>query len=264
MGIPLVAHESDTVPGLSNRILLRFVRKLSLGFPLNNYPLSIQKKSEYTGNPINPCVLEISKKSKDDAVRHFGFNLKEPVLLVTGGSQGARAINDAIWAIKDKLLETLQIIHICGNLDYEKLNNSLSDISSPLKNRYKLFAFLSDDMPQALLASDLVITRAGANTLSELIILKKPSIIIPLPKAANDHQRKNGRVLSDCGAALFIDQSQLTPELLMNNILRLFSDSHLLQDMSEKTALMAKPDSAELIAKTILDVAGVGEVKNEK
>lgn len=254
MRIPVIAHESDTVIGLSNKILLRFLKGLSLGFPEDNYPLDVQKKGKYTGSPINPAVMKISLTEKKECVKHFGFDPDIPVLLVTGGSQGARAINNAIKDILNDLLPSVQILHQSGQLDYPSLCEAMEALPEDLKKHYKLFSFITDDMPEALQSSDLVLTRGGANTLSELTLLKKPSIIIPLPKAANNHQMKNARVIEKHGACIIIEQSLLTKDLLLKTIKDLISDTEKLKNMSEKSASLAKPDAAELIAKTILSV----------
>ena len=255
LGVPLVVHESDTVLGLSNKILLRFATKLSLGFPEENYPSSVRAKGIYTGSPINSKIFEVISLEKEKAVSHFGLDPALPILFVTGGSQGARAINEAIFSISEKLLEKVQIIHQCGKLDYPKLSKDREKFPESLKDRYKLFDFLKD-MPFAYIASDLVLTRAGANTLSEIMILNRPSVIIPLPKAANDHQRKNARVLSDAGAALYLDQNDLTPEVLQENMDALFFDFNKLKLMRENLKKVSKEDASLAIARAVLEVAG--------
>jgi len=254
MGVPVIAHESDTVTGLSNKILLRFLKGISLGFPVDNYPPDVQKKGKYTGSPINPAVMKISLTEKNEAVKYFGFERAMPILVVTGGSQGARALNNAIKDILNDLLPSVQILHQSGELDYPSLCEFAEKIPDNLKKNYKLFSFITDDMPLALQSADLVLTRGGANTLSELTVLKKPSIIIPLPKAANNHQLKNARVIEQHGAGIIIEQSNLTKDLLLKTIKDLIADRDMLKNMSEKAAALAKPDAAELIAKTILSV----------
>ncbi|MEQ8221788.1 MAG: undecaprenyldiphospho-muramoylpentapeptide beta-N-acetylglucosaminyltransferase [Candidatus Eremiobacterota bacterium] len=254
LGIPVIAHESDTVIGLSNKILLRFLRGISLGFPEDNYPAEVQKKGKYTGSPINPAVMKIAFTEKSEGVKHFGLDPAIPVLFVTGGSQGARAINNAIKDILPALLPSVQVLHQSGELDYPSLCEMRETLPENLKKNYKLFSFITDDMPLALQSADLVLTRGGANTLSELMVLKKPSVIIPLPKAANNHQMKNARVIEQHGAGIIIEQSLLTEDLLLKTIKDLIADREKLKNMSGKAASLAKPDAAELIAKTILSV----------
>ncbi len=255
LGIPVIAHESDTVIGLSNKILLRFLKGISLGFPEDNYPAEVQKKGKYTGSPINPAVMKIAFTEKSEGVKHFGLAPAIPVLFVTGGSQGARAINNAIKGILPALLPSVQVLHQSGELDYPSLCEMQETLPENLKKNYKLFSFITDDMPLALQSADLVLTRGGANTLSELMVLKKPSLIIPLPKAANNHQMKNARVIEQHGAGIIIEQSLMTEDLLLNTIKGLITDREKLKNMSDKAASLAKPDAAELIAKTILSVA---------
>jgi len=255
LGIPLVVHESDTVLGLSNKILKRFAKRLCLGFPEENYPSSVRAKGKYTGSPVNPKIFEVSSEKKEEVAKFFGLEPSVPILFVTGGSQGARAINQTLSAILEKLLEKIQIIHQCGKTDYPQLSENMEKLPEDLKKRYKLFDFFKE-VPEAFLISDLVFTRGGANTLSEIMILKKPSIIIPLPKAANDHQRKNGKVLSEAGAALLFDQSDLTPDLLFDTLSGLLADPEKLKDMSDKAGKLSKPDAALSVAKTVLELAG--------
>jgi UDP-N-acetylglucosamine--N-acetylmuramyl-(pentapeptide) pyrophosphoryl-undecaprenol N-acetylglucosamine transferase len=256
-GIPLVVHESDTILGLSNKLLFRYIKKLSLGFPPESYPEHIRNKGEFTGSPINPEIFN-NKISRDDAVKHFNLDPSIPVLLVTGGSQGARALNNNVSSVLSELLKVCQIIHLSGKLDYESLKGNMNSLSENLQSRYRLFDFLSKDMPIALISSDLVITRGGANTISELTVLKKPSIIIPLPNSANEHQLKNSKIISQGGGAILLEQSNLTPHVLLKTVTDLFADKERLKLMAEKAFSMAKPDAALLVAKTIL------KVKSEK
>lgn len=250
--IPLVLHESDTVLGLSNRILSRFATKLSLGFPPDNYPQSVRNKGHYTGSPINPEVMKILSSSKEEGVKHFGLDPGIPVLFVTGGSQGARAINTSVSSVMENLLEKVQVIHQAGKPDYPELSGKREKLPENLRKKYRLYDYISDDMAKALFSADLILTRGGANTLCECLILKKPTIIIPLPKAANDHQRKNGRVLVESGASIMIDQAELTPELLLKTINDIILSPCALEDMAEGAKKIAKPDAALSVAKAIL------------
>ncbi|RMG19707.1 MAG: undecaprenyldiphospho-muramoylpentapeptide beta-N-acetylglucosaminyltransferase [Bacteroidetes bacterium] len=207
-GIPLVLCEQNAFPGLVNRWLAPLASKILLGNAdaAKYFP---PEKTVLTGNPIREFALV----PRDEAARSLGFDAEKPILLSLGGSLGAATINQALLAGVDQLTAAgVQLLWQCGKRYYEQLQPQL-----PEHPGLQLMAFI-DDMALAYSAADLVISRAGGSTISELIALSKPAILVPSPNVAEDHQTKNARSLSDRKAAILVPdaeaQSRLVPAAL--------------------------------------------------
>ncbi len=236
--IPIIIHESDIVMGLANSIEAKLANKVCVGWPAqfyNNIPIN---KIVYTGNPIR-------KEFSKFLLTSYTLSHK-PVILITGGSQGAHFINEIISKIINELVKKYHLIHVCGQKDYEWLKKYEND-------NYKLYNF-TDKMPELMAKSDLIISRSGANTLAEISSLAKPSILIPLPSAANNHQVKNAEIYAKKNAAIVLQQNSLNPNNLLDIINNLMSDKKLLEAMSAQTKSLFHPDSSEEIAEEILKI----------
>ncbi|MDP2691429.1 MAG: UDP-N-acetylglucosamine--N-acetylmuramyl-(pentapeptide) pyrophosphoryl-undecaprenol N-acetylglucosamine transferase [bacterium] len=175
--IPMITHETDSTPGLANRWIARLAEQVLLGF--ESARPYFKNNTIFVGNPISPGLF---KGSKEKALHELGFSRQRKTLLVMGGSQGAKQINELVWELLPKLLEHWQVIHLTGK---GKMNTSRND------SFYQAFEYITDDYTDFLTAADLVISRAGGNSLAELEALNKLAIIIPLRSAAGDHQMKN-------------------------------------------------------------------------
>lgn len=246
--IPIVIHESDVMMGLANRWSVKFAKKVCVGFPLENYKEIPLDKIVYTGNPIRkefnlPIAYRQShivnnKNDKPYAISH------KPVILVTGGSQGSRFINQTIAAMLFDITRKYHIIHIAGKNDHEWLKkNSWPD--------YELYDF-TDKMPEFIEKADLIISRSGANTSAEISALSKPSILIPLPSSANDHQIANAKVFEKNNAAVVLSEEGLTADSLKDIIDRLMEDKKMLREIGKNANNLSQPNSAQEIAKEIL------------
>lgn len=245
--IPSLIHESDSTPGLANRFLSRFVTKIGLGFPeAEKYFEKFKEKIIVLGNPVRPQILFGSKK------RGFSyFNLEDDrfVILVTGGSQGAERLNEIIAQAMPRLLEKYQVIHLYGK------KQKIDTKKKMMRKYYHPFPFLeAEQMADALACADLIISRAGANILAEIAALAKPSILIPYPLAAQDHQMKNAKIFEKQGAAIVIDQVDLSANRLYQEIKRLFTDKEKLSQMAKSARKLAQPKASEKIAIEILDL----------
>lgn len=185
--IPLYAHESDVVLGWANGLAAYFARTIFVGFPVDNYPVKLRSKMIYTGTPVRTNHSHAS-------VKQFGFSKNLPIVLVTGGSQGARGINELVFGGLKDLLQTYQIIHITGSHDFNRAIEARNRLPFHLKDRYSVYKFLEEDFMDGLKVADVVITRGGATSLAEIASMKKRAIVVPLPTAASDHQRKNAEV----------------------------------------------------------------------
>ncbi len=183
--IPVLIHESDATPGLANKFAAKFSKRVAVSF-LDSAKYFPTKKTAVTGNPVRD---DIFNGSKEEAKRIFGITDTKPVLLVLGGSQGAQPINDIIFASLIILLQRYEIIHQCGEGNLKSFKQLISGEKLP---GFFLYPFLNgEQLRHAFAAADLVISRAGAGTIAEIAALGKPSITIPLPNSAADHQTKN-------------------------------------------------------------------------
>jgi UDP-N-acetylglucosamine--N-acetylmuramyl-(pentapeptide) pyrophosphoryl-undecaprenol N-acetylglucosamine transferase len=244
--IKTVIHEQNSYPGVTNRLLSRFVDRVFLSFKGSKIYFS-GDKIFITGNPIRSEFLTGEEGLKRDS-RRFA-------ILVTGGSQGASAINDAFIAalkrIKEMGLDPL-ITHQTGQADFENVVRQYKD--KGLEGDIKPFI---KDIAGAYRQADIVIGRAGAGTVFELAALGKPSILIPFPYAADDHQTTNARMLADAGGAMMINQRDLDPERLADVLIGFMKDKSSLEGMSKQARKAAMPDAAKLIVDKMEEMVGM-------
>ena len=248
MGIPIIIQEQNSFPGVTNRLLAKFAHKIFTAFrEADNYLPA--EKTYISGNPTRATLNEADRT---EALDSFGFDNDKPVLLVMGGSGGARTINEAmkhnIEALHDKV--GLQVIWQCGQRYYDSLSTEIDTKS--LKN-LRLTAYL-DNMAEAYAVADLVISRAGASSCSELMLTGKPSILVPSPNVAGDHQTQNAKAMADAGASLLLEDDKMK-ETVTELVEQLIRDQQNLKRMNQAALKLAKPDAAKLIAKEILEIA---------
>lgn len=251
--IPIVIHESDSIPGKANLIASRYAKIIELGFEsaaehFKNYrgETSIIK---VTGNPVREDILRFVDPA--EARRGFGLDVLKPTILILGGSQGATRINDFIYKNLDALIAKYQIIHGVGNENYLEYMHRFEK----LPKGYFVAAYFENNLPEAYSAADLVISRAGATTIFELAALGKPVILVPLPESASDHQKENAYQYAKTGAAIVIEQENLLINLLESQLHQLLDSPEKLKFMSEAAKGFYKPEAAEMIAKDILSCA---------
>ncbi len=254
MKYPLVIHDSDVVPGLTNKILSRWADKLALGFPIKNFRGEKSDKLVYVGNPVRSII---STSHRLAGLKHFELDERQPVTLVLGGSTGARTINQAIIATLPRLLSKTQLIHIAGERDIEQVKFATRKLEPELAKKYRLVGFLGEEIGMALEAADLVISRAGANTIAELALLKKPTILIPNPYLTGGHQTANAQILARAGAVRLITEDRLTPLLLEREVGVVLGSEQEQKSLSKHIGEFAVPDAAKRLAETIVDVARV-------
>jgi UDP-N-acetylglucosamine--N-acetylmuramyl-(pentapeptide) pyrophosphoryl-undecaprenol N-acetylglucosamine transferase len=246
MGVRTAIHEQNSCPGATNRLLARFVDRIFISFP-ESRALFPEEKVFLSGNPIREGFL-VNDSGKDEESKGFR-------ILITGGSQGASAINtmmiDALIQMKDKGF-TPAIVHQTGQRDYEAVLKAYRerDIQADIR------PFIQD-MPTAYRKADIVIGRAGAGTVFELAALGKASILIPYPFAADDHQTANARMLGDCGGARVIAQGDLTPEKLAGMLIEFMNNRASIDEMGRRAKKVAMPDAAKTIVDQIEVMAGV-------
>lgn len=264
---PYFIHESDVVPGLANRMLEKKAQKIFVSHPVSNFSDLPEEKLIYSGNPIRKDLLEGNK-----TLAYENLNLKKNLktILVLGGSQGARRINEVFSEKLENYLEKYQVVHVSGDLDYDWLDHKSKDYKN--RDRYRLYSFLTNDLKNAYAVSDIIISRAGNNVLTEIAAVKKPAVIVPLESSANDHQLANALVYSREGAVYVMLQRHLTGEKLFNQIESLLNNEEELKFMSEKIHHFYKEDAAKLIAnhlinfykKTMIDKEREGAKKKDR
>ncbi len=211
--VPTIIHESDITPGLANKLSMPSATKICCNFPetLKNLPAD---KAVLTGSPIRQELLTGDK----EAARKFcHFTSQKPVILVIGGSLGAAAVNQAVRNILPKLLESFQVIHLCGK---GKLDESLTRVEG-----YAQFEYIQKELKDLFALADIVISRAGANAICELLALRKPNILIPLPaNASRGDQILNARSFERQGFSIVLEEESLTDEILLDTVHCLYQD----------------------------------------
>ena len=245
MGKPTVIHEQNSVPGLANRQLGKIVGRVCLSLPdcQSYFPA---EKTVLTGNPVRSRIIEAGAGGE--------MRDKKKTLLVLGGSQGARAINEllvAVFSAADPALLELAIIHQTGAADEETVKNGYQALGV----QAEVCSFF-DDMSSLYRRADLVVSRAGATTLAELAVVGKPAILIPYPHAADNHQEQNAQRFADQGAALLLSQGDLTAERLATEIKALIADDNARHTMSQNMKKLGMPDAADRIVDLCLEMAG--------
>ena len=211
--IPVIIHESDLTPGLANKLCIPVATKICCNFPetLKYLP---EKKSVLTGSPIRE---ELTMGNKDAAYKLCGFDKNRPVIMVMGGSQGASAINKVVRDALPRLLEKFNVIHICGQ---EKMDNML--LTTP---GYKQFDYVKSELKDLFAITDLVVSRAGANAICELLALRIPNVLIPLPLAASrGDQLLNAASFESQGYSIVLQEENLDEDSLMNALHELYEN----------------------------------------
>jgi UDP-N-acetylglucosamine--N-acetylmuramyl-(pentapeptide) pyrophosphoryl-undecaprenol N-acetylglucosamine transferase len=265
-GVPLLMHQQDVPPNLSNKLLAPLATRISVAFAdsLRYFPAH---KTLQLGNPVRQTVLDVRQTSPQNARAALGLAPDVPLLLVTGGSQGARSLNQTVCHALPELLLHCQVLQISGKNLFEETQalstSTLANVPAELKKRYRLVPYMDAEMPLALQAAEIVVCRAGAATLSELAVLGKPSILVPLPPALGaSPQEANASMFEHLQAAEVIHNNDLKPELLVNRVQSDVLDYVKLNAMGEAARRLAKPDATREIVETIVSMAQKQSVKS--
>lgn len=260
--IPLVIHDSDAHPGLTNRLLARWANSIATGAPLENYNYD-KSKSKYVGIPVDVAFHPYSDEERRRAKRQLGLpDINRPLVVVTGGGLGAKRLNDSILHVANEVLEHAAVLHIAGNNNGEEVAEA-----APSRADYKVVPFVASGMARVLGAADVVVTRAGATTMAELAALGSVSIIVPNAMLTGGHQTKNAAVFGDAQAAEVLSEEALkaTPELLKDTIVRLLTNADRRSTLQLNIAKFAKREAAADVARMIADaVAGKHRAAAEK
>lgn len=246
---PILIYLPDLTPGQAIRLTSRLADRVAVSFP--EVAAHFPGKAVVTGYPVRSALL-----TADRAAARQTLKLADalPVLLVFGGSRGARSINQALVAALPELLPRCQVIHISGQLDWPWVQEAAARLATGWQTRYHPYAYLHEEMVQALAAADLVIARAGASTLGEFPARGLPSILVPYP-FAGQHQDANAAYLAERGAAQVIPDADLA-QRLAPTVLRLLDTPAELAAMAEAAARLAQPEAAKRIAQELCHLAG--------
>lgn len=250
LGIPSLIYLPDIEPGWAVKFLSRFATRIAVTSEKSR-PFLPGGKVVVTGYPVRPAFggadkpLAKTKLGLDDALR---------TVLVWGGSRGAHSINQALSQALPELLDFCQVIHLCGVEDEGWLGDLKRRLPESRQGRYRLYAYLHDELPYAMAAADLAISRSGASVLGEFPMLGLPSILVPYPHAGG-HQRHNAQVMVEQGAAIRMDNGSL--KALASAVRSLLSDPERLEAMRQAARAMARPGAAKHIAALLRELAGV-------
>lgn len=242
-GIPTLIHEQNAFPGITNRMLAKWVKKVAITYSesAKYFP---EEKTVLTGNPVRP---EVALAKREKALTKFGLDPRKKTVLIFGGSRGARSINKALVEARANLQKenNLQIIHVSGKEDFVWVSGQKSMEEVKLGNVI-LKPYLYN-MPEALAAADLVVCRAGATTLAEITVRGLPSILIPYPYATDNHQEYNARSLEKAKAALVILDKNLNGQIITKHLLELINNEDRLEIMSQESKKLGRLQAAEEI-----------------
>ena len=241
--LPTLAFEPNAVPGLANRLIGKRISAAAVNFAPT---LAYFRNAELTGIPVRAEFFALAPRPPECA----------PRLLVMGGSQGARALNQKMPEIAKALLEAvpgLTILHQAGSRHAETTEAAYT-ASGASADRWRVQAFL-EDMPKQFAASDLILARSGASTVAELAAAGKPSLLVPFPQAADDHQRKNAEVLVEGGAAVMLLEQEMTGTTLLDKLTGLLGNPGRLHEMATSARTFAHPQAAARIAEMVAALA---------
>lgn len=245
--IPILTHEQTITFGLSSKINSWFVNKIAVSFPdsLNHFS---KNKVVLTGNPIRDEIFETR-----DSILDTRYSNKLPTIYITGGNQGSKIINNAVVGCLPELLKQYTVIHQCGQIDYEKLKNLKTE---KLKNNYYLFNYIEPNQIGGIMnQADLIVSRAGANTVCEVAALGKPTLFIPIPWTYQDEQTKNALMLKNIGIADILYQKDLTASSLLEKINKMMENIDQYRQNDSQAKKLIKLNAAEILVDNLNEIA---------
>lgn len=239
MRIPVIIHEQTVAVGRANKVTAFFARKILIAREESKeyFP---QDKIVLTGNPVSEGICEVPLKSKISS---------PPVIYITGGSSGAQRINAVVGESLFDLLKKYKVIHQTGRLDYEDFKNKREEFPTDLKKRYEVYDFIDpSDVPAIFREADVVVSRAGANTVSEIIVTRRPSVLIPIPWTAYDEQTKNARLAQKIGIATLLLESEMNKKNILEKIEFTFKNwKRMINEMDTRLADLDKMASSKVL-----------------
>lgn len=255
--IPIIIHESDAKPGRANLLAAKLATKIAISFDSAAafFPSSVQHKIARTGIPIRKALMRVETEG---ARQYLELESDVPTILILGGSQGAVKVNETILSALPELVAFANIIHQTGPANFTNVEN-VSEVvlgNNPHAGRYHPVNYLDQvSMQRAAGVADLVISRAGANSIAEIGLWKKPAILIPIPESISHDQRTNAYAYARTGAAVVIEEQNLAPHLFIAEVQRITKDPELSKRMGAAAEGFTDPDAARILAREVLTIA---------
>lgn len=242
LGLKTFIHDSNARPGRANVLTSRFCTRVFLGMDAAKafFP---KRETVTTGTPVRPEIMNLP--TREEAAELFGLDAGRPTIVVTGGSQGARRLNELSAQAAASMPAEMQVLHIAGALDFQRV----SEITAG-RTGYKVLGFC-DQMPSAYAIADLIIARSGASSMTEIAIAGHPSILVPYPYAADDHQTRNAEVFATAGAAKLVQERDLDAEKLASLAGSILQDLPTYKRMAKAARALAVPDAADRVCAAI-------------
>lgn len=255
--IPIIIHESDAKPGRANLLAAKFAVKIAISFEsaAKFFPKNVQNKIARTGIPIRKALQRVEVEG---AQQYLGLEKDIPTILVMGGSQGAVRINEAILTSLTKLVSFANIIHQTGQANFKSVQAVAQVVlrDDPHAARYHPVNYLSEvSLQRAAGVANIVVSRAGANSIAEIGLWKKPAIVVPIPESVSHDQRTNAYAYARTGAAVVIEEENLTPHLLLSEIQSILNDPERSARMAAGAAGFTDKDAARIVATEVLAIA---------
>ena len=255
--IPIIIHESDAKPGRANLFAAKFATKIAIAFDsaAQYFPAKVQSKIARTGIPIRKALMRVETEG---ARQYLKLENGIPTILVLGGSQGAVKINETILSALPELVAFANIIHQTGAANFKNVEGVSKVVlaQNPHANRYHPINYLDQvSMQRAAGVADIVISRAGANSIAEIGLWKKPAILIPIPESVSHDQRTNAYSYARTGAAVVIEEQNLASHLFVAEIERITKDPELSKRMGAAAEGFTDPDAARILAREVLAIA---------
>ncbi|MFA6973130.1 MAG: undecaprenyldiphospho-muramoylpentapeptide beta-N-acetylglucosaminyltransferase [Parcubacteria group bacterium] len=249
--IPILIHESDSIPGMTNDVLGKLSTRVAVSYPEAEKDFAATQVV-LTGNPLR---ADINQGDAATGRAKFSFTDSKKIIYITGGSQGARNINDKIINILPELLHKYQIIHQTGRNNYDEVVHRAAEMGIKAgREGYVPIAFAGEELKDIYAMADLIISRGSANTISEIAANAKPAILVPLINSANDHQKMNAYSIARTGGCIVLEENNLGENLLLGKIEEIMNSEELRAGLSQNIRGFYHPDAAEKIAAGILSM----------
>ena len=244
--VPLVLHEQNSVPGLANRVLSRWADRVGVTYEGSIAHLAHAERAIVTGNPVRASVLEADRARGRLAL---GIDADATMLLVFGGSRGARHLNDTFAAMAPRLaaVPSLQVVHVAGRIEAASVAERAAAALGEVAGRYDVADYI-DDMGDAIAAADLIVARAGATSIAEITAIGRASILVPYPYATDDHQTLNARAVAEAGGAIVFDDKDIEHPAFADAVIGLLEDDVRRAEMARAAASLGRRDADERVA----------------